>query len=232
MTTIWLSAREYNCILPRLFNSTRRRKRDISNFVAPEQMRNTVVRSLEFPNGVFVNTYGEVKPDDPRSGVYKCADPAVQREPISENPRIIISEDQDSAQPTKSRLIKRLRRGIATVDSDLKRQCRQREAYTSLRKYIDQVQELINEWKSVRRSHPCVRMTYDSDSSSQICSFTFAIQGKADVQFCFDAKIRALCCTECGGIQIGSSMTEVCHHTRVKHSDKNETCPFLENKNN
>ena len=50
-------------ILPILFNSTARRKKTIDNYTAPQHMRNTVYRCREFPNGVYINRYGEVCPD-------------------------------------------------------------------------------------------------------------------------------------------------------------------------
>jgi hypothetical protein len=227
MSTIWLSTTEYNCALPRLFNSTRRRKRDITNFVAPEQMRNTVVRSIEFPNGVFVNAYGEVEPNHTKSGIYRCRDPTCQREntgqtretsPVQETPL----EKTDDEPPTKSRLIKRLRRGVASVNRDFKRQCRQRESYTSLRKYIDRVQELEDEWRSIRREHPGMSMVYDSDQSSQTCDFTFTLEKRILLKVRFNMRASAWFCLGCDETRIGKTMTEVCRHAREKHSNNEQ----------
>lgn len=69
MSVIWLDADEYHVELPQLFNSSRRRKKDISN-VYPH-LAAQVYRCKEFPEGVYISEEGEVLPDDPRSGLYK-----------------------------------------------------------------------------------------------------------------------------------------------------------------
>ena len=224
MEKIWLSPREYNCVLPRLFNSTRRRKRDISNFVAPDEMRNTVVRSIEFPNGVFINAYGEVKPDDPRSGVYQCKDVSLQRvnmvqtQETSETKEAVLPSpvDDDLGRTTKRKLIKRLKRGVDAADLDFKRQCRQRQASTSLRKYIDRVQELVDEWNSVR--NPSIGMKYRSDSTLQVCDFTFKMPNRASVDVSFDMKEHAISCRSCGSTQTFHTIVQVYEHLVSKHT--------------
>jgi hypothetical protein len=60
--------------LPLLFNSSSRRKKTIDNYIAPISLRNNVYMCKEFPQGVFINKYGEVCPEDPRSNVYKIVD--------------------------------------------------------------------------------------------------------------------------------------------------------------
>jgi hypothetical protein len=57
--------------LPILLNSSSRRKKTIETYIAPIQLRNTVYRCREFPKGVYINSFGEVCPNDSRSGVYQ-----------------------------------------------------------------------------------------------------------------------------------------------------------------
>jgi hypothetical protein len=68
---IWLTKKEFKSDLTTLLAGTSRRPKTISNFVAPEIMRDTVKRCKEFPGGVYINIYGEICPDDPRTGVYR-----------------------------------------------------------------------------------------------------------------------------------------------------------------
>jgi hypothetical protein len=67
--TIWLEG-EDEC-LPVLLNSTSRRKKTIDNYIAPEHLRKSIYRCKEFPGGVYINRYGEICPEDRRSGIYK-----------------------------------------------------------------------------------------------------------------------------------------------------------------
>jgi hypothetical protein len=68
---IWLTKAEFKSDLTTLLAGTSRRPKTVSNFVAPEIMRDTVKRCKEFPGGVYINIYGEICPDDPRTGVYR-----------------------------------------------------------------------------------------------------------------------------------------------------------------
>lgn len=54
--------------LPRLFNSSSRRKKTLDNFIAPPHLHDRIYRCREFPRGVYINRHGEVLPDDSRSG--------------------------------------------------------------------------------------------------------------------------------------------------------------------
>ena len=62
---------EENECLPVLFNGSSRRPKTIDNYIAPDKLRNCVYRCQEFPHGVYINVYGEVCPDDRRSGIYQ-----------------------------------------------------------------------------------------------------------------------------------------------------------------
>ena len=68
--TIWINENETDW-LPVLLNSTARRKKTIDNYIAHQNLRHTVYRCKEYPSGVYINKYGEICPDDKRSGIYK-----------------------------------------------------------------------------------------------------------------------------------------------------------------
>lgn len=68
---IFLNGRESGEPLLSLYNSTSRRKKTIDNYVAPVELRDTVVRRKEYPNGVYIDKLGKVCPNDKRSGIYK-----------------------------------------------------------------------------------------------------------------------------------------------------------------
>lgn len=57
--------------LPVLFNNSRKRKRTIDTYRAPPQLRNTVYRCREYPNGVFIDRFGVVCPEETTEPVTK-----------------------------------------------------------------------------------------------------------------------------------------------------------------
>ena len=66
---IYLPASEFNIRLPSLFNASRRRTKTASDLFP--HLADRLYRCLEYPHGVFINQYGELCPDDPRSGLYQ-----------------------------------------------------------------------------------------------------------------------------------------------------------------
>lgn len=53
-----------------LLGGSSSRKRTIENYIAPEKMRDTVQRCVEYPRGIYIDRSGRMCPDDPRSGRY------------------------------------------------------------------------------------------------------------------------------------------------------------------
>jgi hypothetical protein len=67
---IWLNPDEYNeDDLPSLLNSSSRRKKTIHDLFP--LLADRVYRCKEYPGGVYINQYGEVCPDNKRSGIYR-----------------------------------------------------------------------------------------------------------------------------------------------------------------
>lgn len=56
--------------LPPLFGGSSSRKKTIETYVAPDRLRDRIYRCREYPRGVYIDRYGTVCPDDPRSGRY------------------------------------------------------------------------------------------------------------------------------------------------------------------
>lgn len=83
MSVVWLDADEYHVDLPQLFNSSRRRKKDISSLYP--HLAAQVYRCKEFPAGVYISEEGEVLPDDPRSGLYRLLPQSTEEEPNEES---------------------------------------------------------------------------------------------------------------------------------------------------
>ncbi len=76
---IWMTPEEYDVKeLPILFSGSSRRPKG-PNSLYP-LLRNTVVRSQEHPGGVYVDQDGALKPDDPRSNVYRLMDEQMLKE--------------------------------------------------------------------------------------------------------------------------------------------------------
>lgn len=72
----YLSSQEFYVELPVLFNSTRRRKKD--KYSLYPQLANKIYRCKEYPHGIYINSYGELREDDPRTGMYQIDDNYVQ----------------------------------------------------------------------------------------------------------------------------------------------------------
>jgi hypothetical protein len=87
---IYLSDDEFQQNLPSLFNSSSRRKKSIDNYVAPINLRNKVYRCQEYPRGVFIDEFGEVCPNDKRSGLFR---------PNSERPEYTTSDQVPHDEP-------------------------------------------------------------------------------------------------------------------------------------
>lgn len=68
---IYLTDHEWFIDLPILFNSSSRRKKDASNFIAPERIRDSTYRCKEYPGGVYIDQFGKVCEDDPRTGIFR-----------------------------------------------------------------------------------------------------------------------------------------------------------------
>lgn len=73
----YLSSQEFYAELPVLFNSTRRRKKD--KYSLYPQLANKIYRCKEYPHGIYINAYGELREDDPRTGMYQIDDNYVQQ---------------------------------------------------------------------------------------------------------------------------------------------------------
>lgn len=56
--------------LPYLLNGTKRRKPTLDTYVSPHNMRDTVYRCKEFPQGIYIDRFGKAQPDDERTGVF------------------------------------------------------------------------------------------------------------------------------------------------------------------
>ena len=80
------SARELQN-LPLLLNGTARRKKTLDSLFP--HLANQIYRCREYPHGVYINEFGEVCPNDPRSGLYQIAEGDVCDEEADED------EDED-----------------------------------------------------------------------------------------------------------------------------------------
>lgn len=87
--TVFLPGREFTeervRRLPILLNGTKRRRKTLQSLFL--HLADTVYRCQEFPHGVYINRYGEVLPEDKRSGIYQPAPPG------SESPGPATDED-------------------------------------------------------------------------------------------------------------------------------------------
>lgn len=67
---VWLEEEDDEDVLPPLVMSTARRKRTLADFRAHPRMYGNTYRCKEFPHGVFIDEYGELQPDHPRSNIF------------------------------------------------------------------------------------------------------------------------------------------------------------------
>ncbi len=68
---VYLSSDDDDDELPVLLGGSSRRPKTIENYVAPPHLRDTVYRCREYPRGVYINPYGEICPNDHRSGRFQ-----------------------------------------------------------------------------------------------------------------------------------------------------------------
>lgn len=66
----WLEETDEPHALPVLLNSTARRRKTLETYIAPPHLRQTVLRCQEFPHGVYIDSFGIPRPDDPRSNTF------------------------------------------------------------------------------------------------------------------------------------------------------------------
>jgi hypothetical protein len=92
-SNIYMSRSEFHCELPVLFNGTATRPKNIENYTAPERMRNTVYRCVEYPKGVYINNHGEVRPNHPKSGIYCYGQDDVNNTGVDKEKRLQDSEE-------------------------------------------------------------------------------------------------------------------------------------------
>lgn len=69
---IYLDYDDFHGYLPALLNSSATRKKTMDTLFL--SLRNRVYRCKEFPKGIFVNEFGELCPDDVKSGIYYCTE--------------------------------------------------------------------------------------------------------------------------------------------------------------
>jgi len=67
---VWLEEDDDNDALPPLMNSSKKRQRNMENFRAHPRMYGNTHRCKEFPHGVYIDEYGEIQPDHPRSNIF------------------------------------------------------------------------------------------------------------------------------------------------------------------
>jgi hypothetical protein len=72
--------------LPLLLGGSSSRRKTIETYVAPAHLRDTIYRCREYPRGVYINRYGEVCPNDARSGRY-------QKRPRDEDEEDVVDEE-------------------------------------------------------------------------------------------------------------------------------------------
>jgi len=71
-------------LLPYLFNSSSRRKKDMNSLFP--HLSNQIYRCREFPHGIYINEYGELCPQDQRTGIFKAVlSPIRKRKHIEDN---------------------------------------------------------------------------------------------------------------------------------------------------
>jgi hypothetical protein len=66
---LWLDQAEYDARLPDLLNSSSTRKKTIKSLFP--HLANRIYRCSEYPQGIYINEYGQLCPDDKRSGIYR-----------------------------------------------------------------------------------------------------------------------------------------------------------------
>lgn len=82
--TIWLTEDEFNVDnLTKLFNCSARRKKDKDSLFT--HLSSRVHRCQEYPHGIYINQFGELCPDDKRSGIYQPITSDMQPETSEES---------------------------------------------------------------------------------------------------------------------------------------------------
>lgn len=80
--------------LPRLFNSSKRRKITPQTYRAPECLRDSVYRCQEYPGGVYINKYGAV---DPNQNIFELEHDTSEEDASSDaNQDVSEFEDEDT----------------------------------------------------------------------------------------------------------------------------------------
>ena len=92
--TIWLTKDEFENNLPSLLRGTARRKKTMESLFP--HLSNQVYRCSEFPNGIYINDFGELCPKDSKSGVYQQIPPEEEDDFLVDE-ELTEDEDNDNA---------------------------------------------------------------------------------------------------------------------------------------
>lgn len=92
---IWLDQEEWAVEdLPFLLTGSSRRKKTMDSLFP--HLSNKLYRCREFPGGIYINQYGELCPNDPRSGLYRLRPPPQDGEVPAAAGEEEVEDDEDS----------------------------------------------------------------------------------------------------------------------------------------
>ena len=204
--------------LPRLFNSSRKRKRSISSYIAPVHLRDTYYQCQEYPDGVYINRYGEVCPN---VSVIHLKDDVTQddddhedidgdyvQSEISESDSDSIPEDDLSSNDVSD--IEYNEDSVFTAYLKRKKDRIQRN------KVLHLSQSLAQAWDEIKLTRTDVQFSAESDIFGTDCTYTASIthHSTGDIgtfEYSFNENHQAVMkCTQCETQCV--NLTEILSH--------------------
>ena len=190
--------------LPILLNSTSRRVKTLETYIAPRNLRGTVYHCVEFPDGVFINEYGEVCPDHELTGScpakhtegtdleddegdsvldeteYESEEEEEEEDVEDEGDEEFVLEEEEEEEEEDEPSDQ----GEPASEDDLNvesvqeffSKCQESEHRARhRRKMLDLAQQLLDDWESIKESMKNFKFSYSSDLIVNEPRFSFKI---------------------------------------------------------
>lgn len=194
--------------LPRLLNSSKKRKRSLSNYIAPVNLRNTIYQCQEFPDGVFINRYGEICPNS------DVSIPPIQNSDFDEDSdtKSTALLDEDYSEPNESSSESEYEENSSSEDVSISDFDAEHTFQSYLKRKRDRIfrfklldfsQKLALDWDNVESKHKYVTFSPQSDIFGSKCIYNITISNSKTQNTChFDhmmgkGKSIQMQCTSC-----------------------------------